>query len=70
MHNLERVEALITRLAPAGICDGCLAESAELGGRTDARAFARQLVGSNGFERSNSTCCMCRSFRAVTRKAR
>lgn len=70
MRSLERVQALIARLAPSGICDSCLAESTELERRNDARAIARQLIGSNGYERSNSICCMCRNSRAVTSKTK
>jgi hypothetical protein len=70
MPSIERVQALVTRLAPAGICDGCLAKAAGVEGRTDARFLARQLIGSDGFRRTNSTCCMCSNARAVTFKGK
>lgn len=70
MLTLERVKALIKRLAPSGICDGCLSEAVKIETRSEARALARQLVGHDGLERANGSCCMCRNVRAVTRKTK
>lgn len=70
MPSLERVRALLTRLAPAGICDGCLAKAACVEKRTEARSLARRLIGSDGFRRTNCTCCMCSRAGAVTCKAK
>ncbi len=38
--------------------------------RNDARKLARELLGTNGFERSNGKCCMCNVVKATTRKVR
>lgn len=68
--GLEQVRRHIARLTPAGICDDCLAGAVGLTARADARKLARELLGTNGFERSNGKCCMCNAAKATTRKVR
>jgi hypothetical protein len=67
---LDKVRRHIARLGPAAICDDCLAQAIGLSTRNDARKLARELLGTNGFERSNGKCCMCNAAKATTRKAR
>lgn len=66
----DHVRRLISRLAPQGICDDCLAQAANLNGRSEARSMARELLGTQGFERRKDRCCMCDNSRALSRKTR
>jgi hypothetical protein len=68
--GLDQVRRHIGRLAPAAICDDCLALAVGLTARNDARKLARELLGTGGIERSNNSCCMCNSTKATTRKVR
>ena len=68
--GLDKVRRHIVRLAPDAICDDCLAQAVGLAARIDARKLARELLGTNGFERANSKCCMCNAAKATTRRTR
>lgn len=61
-----RIEALVTRLGGAAICDACVTLRLALksGHRTDAAL--RGLAGRGGFERRRGTCALCDTETAVT----
>lgn len=65
----SNVAALISRLSPAPVCDGCIAERLQLAGPQVANLKAREVVGSGGFERRRDICSLCFKERLVTRKA-
>ncbi len=69
MTGFTRVRGLITRLAPVGICDGCVKGLADLQERAEASSLARQLIGLQGYERKTAKCGMCEQVRQITRKA-
>lgn len=56
---MDDVEKLVGRLAPDAICDDCIADRLELADRDGASRRARELAGSNGFERTKQSCSMC-----------
>jgi len=68
MSALDDVRGLIARLSPAPICDDCLAEKLSLQGRQHANQKARELAGSNGFERRRDICSICYGEKLVTRR--
>ncbi len=63
---LERVRALISRLAPEPACDECVAEKLDLPWPSQANQAARELAGSDGFARSTGICALCGAPRIVT----
>jgi hypothetical protein len=65
---LDKVRALIERLAPEVICDECIARTLELGWVSHANVATRELAGSNGFARRQHMCSMCGAVRTVTGK--
>lgn len=68
---LDRVRSLVERLAPAAICDECIAERLELSGRQQASGRTRELAGTFGFERQIGECALCGDTKKVIRgKAR
>ena len=68
MTILEGVGALITRLSPSPICDDCVTEKLSLPVRQQASRQARELAGTNGFERRRDICSICDSEKLVTRR--
>lgn len=64
---LNRVKALVERLAPAPICDDCITEKLELSVRQHANHKTRELAGSPGFERQIGLCAICDSEKKVIR---
>lgn len=68
---LDRVRALIERLAPEPVCDDCITDKLELTVRNQANRKTRELAGSHGFERRKARCALCGSEKLVIRaKAR
>jgi hypothetical protein len=67
MTVLDKVRALVARLSPEPICDDCLAEKLELAVRQNANRKARELAGSDGFERHKGQCSICGLDKLVTR---
>jgi hypothetical protein len=63
---LERVRALIARLAPSSACDECIAEKVNLPWSSQANQAARELAGTDGFVRSTGVCALCGAPRIVT----
>jgi hypothetical protein len=64
----ERVRALIERLSPDPICDGCIASRLELGDPIVVAQAASALAGLDGFERSRDACTICGDAGSVIRK--
>jgi hypothetical protein len=68
MTVLQDVEKLVVRLAPAPVCDACLTDTLGLSILHHADHAARELAGSNGFERSKDECSLCGETRMVIRR--
>lgn len=64
----DRVEALIGRLAPAPICDVCIAERLGLSALHQASHRTRELAGLRGYERCEDVCAICGEVKAVIRR--
>lgn len=65
---LDRVKALIVRLAPEPICDDYITERLGLSVRQHANHKTRELAGQHGFERQTGACSMCQGIKIVIRK--
>lgn len=61
----DEVEKLVVRLAPQPICDDCLARTLHLSVLHNVDQAARELAGSNGFERRRDVCSLCGEDRPV-----
>lgn len=68
MTVLDQVRKLIERLAPEAICDDCIAERLGLSVRQHANHAARELAGSDGFERGKDDCAICGENKLVTHR--
>jgi hypothetical protein len=68
MTVLDDVGALITRLSPSPICDDCVTEKLNLPARQQASHQARELAGTNGYERRRDICSICNGEKLVTRR--
>ena len=66
--TLDRVRALIERLAPEPVCDDCMSDRLSLSGRDQTNQMANELAGSHGFERGKDECSLCGSAKLVIRK--
>lgn len=66
----DDVRALIDRLAPAPICDGCVAERLGRSVRQHANHKTRELAGSNGFDRRKDICSMSSGEKLVIRRVK
>jgi hypothetical protein len=64
----ETVRQLVERLAPAPVCDSCVAERLTLDLTDDLRANLGQLAVERGFDRERDHCGLCDQQRAVIRK--
>jgi hypothetical protein len=64
---LDDVRALIIRLSPSPICDGCVAEKLGLPIPQYANQKTRLLAGSPRFERRRDICSICYAERLVIR---
>lgn len=56
---IDRVEALIRRLAPAAICDHCIADRLNLTALHQVTHRTRDLAGSANFECAAGPCSLC-----------
>ena len=65
---LDRVRALIERLAPEPVCDDCIADRLSLGGDDQPHQLANELAGSHGFERGKDECSLCGAPKLIIRK--
>ncbi|MBB4633970.1 hypothetical protein [Sphingosinicella soli] len=61
-----RIEALVTRLGGAPICDACVTLRLALKPGSKADAALRGLAGRGGFERRRGTCALCDTETAVS----
>jgi hypothetical protein len=68
MTELSAIEKLVTRLSPEPVCDDCITQTLGLSRHENADQAARELVGSNGFERAKDICSLCGEVRLVTRR--
>ncbi|HUE79643.1 MAG TPA: hypothetical protein VMN38_08430 [Sphingomicrobium sp.] len=66
---MDRVRALIERLAPGAVCDDCIADKLELSVRQHANHKTRELAGSQSFERVMGLCTICSSEKKVIRRS-
>jgi len=66
--TLDRVRALIERLAPEPVCDDCITDRLSLGGSDQSSRMANELAGSHGFERGKDECSLCGASKLVIRK--
>jgi len=64
-----QIEALVTRLDGAAICDGCITDRVNLSATTQANAVTRLLPGQRGFERNKAACALCGTTRLVIRRS-
>ncbi|MEZ5655386.1 MAG: hypothetical protein R3E04_05805 [Sphingobium sp.] len=64
---LDRVRALIERLAPEPVCDDCITEKLDLTVRQHANHKTRELAGTHGFERRKARCVLCGAEKLVIR---
>lgn len=64
----DRVASFIARLSPEPVCDRCIAERLQLANPQTANLQAREVSGSQGFERRRDICSLCFNERLVTRK--
>lgn len=55
----DRVEALIRHLAPAAICDRCIADRLDLTALHQVTHRTRELAGSANFECGTGSCALC-----------
>lgn len=65
---LDTVRNFIERLSPNPVCDACITERLQLSAISLANRKARELAGSNGFERSMDVCALCGAPRTVIRR--
>lgn len=67
MGGADKAGKYIRRISPAALCDACLVEPSGARNSDGAARLARELAGSDGFERRIGDCAMCRAARVVTR---
>jgi hypothetical protein len=70
MSVLDDIRKLIERLAPAPICDDCIAEKLNLTARQNANRHTRELAGQDHIERHKDVCAICGGDKMVTRRLR
>lgn len=68
MTVLTDVAQLVERLAPAPVCDDCVAERLCLTVRQHANHKTHELAGQDGFERRKDICSICGAQKLVIRK--
>lgn len=59
MTVLEEVSNLVTKIAPACICDDCITEKLELTVRQHANHKSRELAQASEFLRIKRACSVC-----------
>lgn len=64
----DKVKELIAVLAPTPICDECVVEKLGLATLHQASHRARELAGTDGFERAKEHCAFCGEVKTVTRR--
>lgn len=68
MSVLEKAENYISRIAPAAICDDCLALKLKITPRQHANHKSRELAKSMRFDRRKGECSVCASSKLVIRR--
>jgi hypothetical protein len=66
---LERVRALVTRLAGEPVCDDCITDRLGLSVRQHANHKTRELAGERGFLRARDACALCGATKLVIQRA-
>src|SRR3546814_18587683 len=66
-RSVDRVEALIGRLAPAAICDECIVDKLGLKALHQASHRTRELAGTTGYESSRDECAICGEPKTIIR---
>lgn len=64
---LPSIRRLVERLAPAPVCDDCIADRLELALTIDLRAALGELAVERGFDRDRDHCSLCDQERPVLR---
>src|SRR3546814_16107215 len=67
-RSVDRVEALIGRLAPAAICDECIVDKLGLKALHQASHRTRALAGTTGYESSRDECAICGEPKPIIRR--
>ena len=65
---IERVKALVERLAPAAVCEGCISDRLDQITPKQAHETALELAGAAGFERQIGECAICGKTKKVIRR--
>lgn len=66
---MDRIEALIGRLAPMAICDACVVERLDLATPELASQNIRALAGMHGYVRETCDCALCGEAKPAIRQA-
>jgi hypothetical protein len=69
MEMFMSVRRLVERLAPAPVCENCIADRLSLALTDDLRAALGALTAERGFGRQRDHCSLCDEERAVISRA-
>lgn len=64
----DTIRKLIERLAPAPVCDDCIADRLSLADRQEASIAANELAAASQFERRRDICTLCGIEKLTTRR--
>lgn len=65
---LNQIRRFIGQLAPAPVCDGCIAERLDIAPSDELRSYVGELAGTGGYRRERDDCSLCGSPGPVIRK--
>lgn len=65
---LEKVRRLVEALAPAPVCDGCVAGRLDEAPDSEVQMSLSELAAERGYSRENDTCGLCGTHGHVIRK--
>jgi hypothetical protein len=65
---LDQIRRFIAQLAPAPVCDGCIAERLEIVPSDELRSYIGELAGTRDYRRERDSCSLCGSTGPVLRK--
>lgn len=65
---MDRVEALLGRLALAAICDECIIDKLDSKALHQATRRTRELAGEPGYESSRDGCAICGEQKPIIRR--
>jgi hypothetical protein len=57
--GVQDVEKIVACLSPGPVCDTCLTTKLGISLLEHADHAARELAGTNGYERRKDACCLC-----------